>query len=93
MAASLPLAAIPGSREPSCFDLLALPQLPSEQQPAERARLCAFYARSCRAPQGQAACTSLAEETCRARIRRCGEPRGHARTRSWGETLFLVVWV
>ena len=49
------LAAAPGSREPSCFDLLALAQLPPEQQLPERARLCAFYAGSCRATQGRAA--------------------------------------
>lgn len=75
------LAATPSSREPSCFDLLALAQLPPEQQPPERARLCAFYSRSCRAPQGRAACARVAEETCRARTRRCGEPRCLARGR------------
>uniref|UniRef100_A0A672V2R3 Serine protease 56 n=1 Tax=Strigops habroptila TaxID=2489341 RepID=A0A672V2R3_STRHB len=68
----------PGSQEPSCFDLLAVSQLSPEQQPAERARLCAFYAGSCRAPQGHAACARLAEQTCRARTRRCGEPGGCA---------------
>ncbi|NWY52210.1 PRS56 protease, partial [Chionis minor] len=71
---SLQMDPAPGSREPSCFDLLALAQLPPEQQPPERTRLCAFYAGSCRAPQGRAACARLAEETCRARTRRCGEP-------------------
>ncbi|NWY66130.1 PRS56 protease, partial [Erithacus rubecula] len=70
---SLQMDSAPGSREPSCFDLLALAQLPPEQQPPERARLCAFYAGSCRAPQGRAACARLAEETCQARTRRCGE--------------------
>ncbi|NXU87412.1 PRS56 protease, partial [Xiphorhynchus elegans] len=69
---SLQMDSAPGSREPSCFDLLALAQLPPEQQSPERTRLCAFYARSCRAPQGQATCARLAEETCRARMRRCG---------------------
>ncbi|XP_075273471.1 serine protease 56 [Opisthocomus hoazin] len=69
----------PGSREPSCFDLLALAQLPLEQQPPERARLCAFYAGSCRDPQGRAACARLAEETCRARTRRC-ELHSYAQT-------------
>ncbi|KAF1517658.1 Serine protease 56, partial [Eudyptula minor] len=69
---SLQMDPTPGSREPSCFDLLALAQLPPEQQPPERARLCAFYAGSCRAPQGRAACARLSEETCRARTRRCG---------------------
>lgn len=67
------LAAAPGSREPSCFELLALSQLPPERQPPERTRLCSFYAGSCRAALGQAACARLAEETCRARARRCGE--------------------
>ncbi|NXX98884.1 PRS56 protease, partial [Centropus bengalensis] len=62
------------SREPSCFDLLALAQLPPEQQRPERTRLCAFYAASCQPPQGRAACAHLAEDTCRARARRCGEP-------------------
>ncbi|NXB34940.1 PRS56 protease, partial [Eulacestoma nigropectus] len=61
-----------GSQEPSCFDLLALAQLPPERQSPERARLCAFYAGSCRAPQGRATCARLAEETCHARTRRCG---------------------
>ncbi|NWX48808.1 PRS56 protease, partial [Steatornis caripensis] len=68
---SLQMDRTPGSQEPSCFDLLMLAQLPPEQQPPERARLCAFYAGSCRAPQGRAACAHLAEETCRARTRRC----------------------
>ncbi|NXL36959.1 PRS56 protease, partial [Glaucidium brasilianum] len=69
---SLQMDPAPSSREPSCFDLLALAQLPPEQQPPERSRLCAFYAGSCRVPQGRAACARLAEETCRARTRRCG---------------------
>lgn len=67
------LAAAPGSREPSCFELLALSQLPPERQPPERTRLCSFYSGSCRAPRGQAACARLAEDTCHARARRCGE--------------------
>ncbi|NXF15232.1 PRS56 protease, partial [Rhodinocichla rosea] len=70
---SLQMDSAPGSREPSCFDLLAPPQLPPEQQSPERARLCAFYAGSCRAPQGQATCARLAPPTCHARTRRCGE--------------------
>ncbi|NXT62906.1 PRS56 protease, partial [Chaetops frenatus] len=70
---SLQMDPAPGSREPSCFDLLALAQLPPEQRSPERARLCAFYAGSCRAPQGRASCARLAEETCHARTRRCGE--------------------
>uniref|UniRef100_A0A8C3UC49 Serine protease 56 n=1 Tax=Catharus ustulatus TaxID=91951 RepID=A0A8C3UC49_CATUS len=68
---SLQMDSAPGSREPSCFDLLALAQLPPEQQSPERTRLCAFYAGSCRAPQGRATCARLAEETCHARTRRC----------------------
>ncbi|XP_074690672.1 serine protease 56 [Strix aluco] len=68
---SLQMDPAPSSREPSCFDLLALARLPPEQQPPERTRLCAFYAGSCRAPQGRAACARLAEDTCRARTRRC----------------------
>uniref|UniRef100_A0A663E1I9 Serine protease 56 n=1 Tax=Aquila chrysaetos chrysaetos TaxID=223781 RepID=A0A663E1I9_AQUCH len=90
---SLQMDPAPGSREPSCFDLLALAQLPPERQPLERARLCAFYARSCQAPQGRAACTRMAEETCRARTRRCGEPGGHAGARVQVGIPFLVVWV
>ncbi|KAF1449633.1 Serine protease 56, partial [Spheniscus demersus] len=74
---SLQMDPAPGSREPSCFDLLALAQLPPEQQLPERARLCSFYAGSCRAPQGRAACARLSEETCRARTRRCGPARSH----------------
>ncbi|NWR32242.1 PRS56 protease, partial [Tachuris rubrigastra] len=69
---SLQMDSSPGSREPSCFDLLALAQLPPERQNPERTRLCTFYAGSCRAPQGRTACARLAEDTCRARIRRCG---------------------
>ncbi|XP_023789039.1 serine protease 56 [Cyanistes caeruleus] len=76
---SLQMDSAPGSREPSCFDLLALAQLPPEQQSPERARLCAFYAGSCRAPQGRATCARLAEETCRARTRRC-ELHSYAQT-------------
>ncbi|XP_075617970.1 serine protease 56 [Balearica regulorum gibbericeps] len=76
---SLQMDPAPGSQEPSCFDLLALAQLPPEQQPPERTRLCGFYARSCRAPQGRAACAHLAEETCRARTRRC-ELHSYAQT-------------
>nr|XP_041574158.1 LOW QUALITY PROTEIN: serine protease 56 [Taeniopygia guttata] len=76
---SLQMDSAPGSREPSCFDLLAVAQLPPEQQPPERARLCAFYAGSCRAPQGRATCARLAEETCHARTRRC-ELHSYAQT-------------
>ncbi|XP_069648614.1 serine protease 56 isoform X6 [Haliaeetus albicilla] len=76
---SLQMDPAPGSREPSCFDLLALAQLPPERQPLERARLCAFYAGSCQSPQGRAACTRMAEETCRARTRRC-ELHSYAQT-------------
>ncbi|XP_061862005.1 serine protease 56 [Colius striatus] len=76
---SLQMDPTPGSREPSCFDLLALAQLPPEQQPPERARLCAFYAGSCRAPQSRAACARLAEDACRARTRRC-ELHSYAQT-------------
>ncbi|NXI83207.1 PRS56 protease, partial [Rhipidura dahli] len=76
---SLQMDPAPGSREPSCFDLLALAQLPPEQQAPERARLCAFYAGSCRAPQGRATCARLAEETCHARTRRC-ELHSYAQT-------------
>ncbi|NXB02537.1 PRS56 protease, partial [Cnemophilus loriae] len=76
---SLQMDPAPGSREPSCFDLLALAQLPPEQQSPERARLCAFYAGSCRAPQSRATCARLAEETCHARTRRC-ELHSYAQT-------------
>ncbi|NWH88517.1 PRS56 protease, partial [Aegithalos caudatus] len=76
---SLQMDSAPGSREPSCFDLLALARLPPEQRSPERARLCAFYAGSCRAPQGRATCARLAEETCHARMRRC-ELHSYAQT-------------
>ncbi|XP_017582328.1 PREDICTED: serine protease 56 [Corvus brachyrhynchos] len=76
---SLQMDPAPGSREPSCFDLLALAQLPPEQQSPERARLCAFYAGSCRASQGRATCARLAEEPCHARTRRC-ELHSYAQT-------------
>ncbi|NXP53184.1 PRS56 protease, partial [Heliornis fulica] len=76
---SLQMDPAPGSQEPSCFDLLALAQLPPEQQVPERTRLCAFYAGSCQGPQGRAACARLAEETCRARTRRC-ELHSYAQT-------------
>ncbi|NWT17864.1 PRS56 protease, partial [Vireo altiloquus] len=80
---SLQMDPAPGSREPSCFDLLSLAQLPPEQQSPERTRLCAFYAESCRASQGRATCARLAEETCHARTRRCGELGLH----SYAQTL------
>ncbi|NWY01334.1 PRS56 protease, partial [Nothoprocta ornata] len=73
---SLQMDAPHASREPSCFELLALSQLPPEQQPDERSRLCAFYSSGCPAPLGRAACASRAEEMCRARRRRCGECQG-----------------
>uniref|UniRef100_A0A8B9ZC99 Serine protease 56 n=1 Tax=Anas platyrhynchos TaxID=8839 RepID=A0A8B9ZC99_ANAPL len=76
---SLQMDPAPGSREPSCFELLALSQLPPERQPPERTRLCSFYSGSCRAPRGQAACARLAEDTCRARARRC-ELHSYAQT-------------
>ncbi|NWV13721.1 PRS56 protease, partial [Ptilonorhynchus violaceus] len=76
---SLQMDPAPGSREPSCFDLLALAQLPPEQQSPERTRLCAFYTGSCRATQGRATCARLAEETCHARTRRC-ELHSYAQT-------------
>ncbi|XP_042734037.1 serine protease 56 isoform X2 [Lagopus leucura] len=76
---SLQMDPVPGSWEPSCFDLLALSQLPPEQQPLEHTRLCSFYAGSCRAAPGQASCTNLANETCRARMRRC-ELHSYAQT-------------
>ncbi|OXB62093.1 hypothetical protein ASZ78_010498 [Callipepla squamata] len=76
---SLQMDPVPGSREPSCFDLLALSQLPPEQQPLERTRLCSFYAGSCQASPGRASCTRLADETCRARMRRC-ELHSYAQT-------------
>ncbi|CAN8190625.1 unnamed protein product [Coccothraustes coccothraustes] len=76
---SLQMHSAPGSREPSCFDLLAVEQLPREQQSPERARLCAFYTGSCRAPQGRATCARLAEESCHARMRRC-ELHSYAQT-------------
>ncbi|NXL86106.1 PRS56 protease, partial [Alectura lathami] len=76
---SLQMDPAPGSREPSCFDLLALSQLPPEQQAPERARLCSFFEGSCRAPLGRAACARLADETCHARMRRC-ELHSYAQT-------------
>ncbi|NWW52795.1 PRS56 protease, partial [Pedionomus torquatus] len=80
---SLQMDPAPGSREPSCFDLLALAQLPPEEQLPKRAQLCAFYAGSCQTHQGQATCTRLAEETCRTRTRRCGEPGSCAGCTGW----------
>ncbi|NXA31173.1 PRS56 protease, partial [Eudromia elegans] len=71
---SLQMDASHGSREPSCFDLLALARLPPEQQPAERARLCTFYTGTCPAALGRAACARHAEDTCRARGQRCVSP-------------------
>ncbi|NXG48454.1 PRS56 protease, partial [Psilopogon haemacephalus] len=90
---SLQMDSAPGSREPSCFDLLALAQLPPEQQPLERAHLCSFYAGSCRTPQARATCARLAEETCRARTRRCGKPWCCYGAKAGVGTSFLVAWV
>ncbi|NXP03660.1 PRS56 protease, partial [Thinocorus orbignyianus] len=80
---SLQMDPTPGSREPSCFDLLALAQLPPEEQPLKHAQLCAFYTGSCQTHQGRATCTRLAEETCRARTRRCGSCKSHQGSTGW----------
>ncbi|KAM6152770.1 serine protease 56 [Erethizon dorsatum] len=57
----------PSTREPSCRELLA--RDPPEEHPADAARLCAFYARRCRLPEG--ACARLARQQCLQRRRRC----------------------
>uniref|UniRef100_A0A8C8RY81 Peptidase S1 domain-containing protein n=1 Tax=Pelusios castaneus TaxID=367368 RepID=A0A8C8RY81_9SAUR len=75
-------------REPTCFELLAASQPPGQRQSPALARLCSFYTQSCAPPLGQAACTRLAEETCRMKRRRCGEwhrlgRAGHCQ--GWGQ--------
>ncbi|XP_059587212.1 serine protease 56 [Alligator mississippiensis] len=67
----------PASREPSCPELLALPQLPTERQAPERTRLCSFYARSCGPPTAQEACARAAQEACQTQQHRC-EMRAYA---------------
>ncbi|XP_010017428.1 PREDICTED: serine protease 56, partial [Nestor notabilis] len=54
-------------------------RLQMDPVPGSREPSCAFYTGSCRALQGHAACTRLAEQTCHARTRRC-ELRSYAQT-------------
>uniref|UniRef100_A0A6J0V2N5 Serine protease 56 n=1 Tax=Pogona vitticeps TaxID=103695 RepID=A0A6J0V2N5_9SAUR len=69
----------PSSREPTCFELLALAQIPAEKRPAEFAHLCAFYAQPCSPSASPAACARAAEEKCMTRKQQC-ELRSYAQT-------------
>ncbi|XP_023578043.1 serine protease 56 [Octodon degus] len=61
------MSADASTREPSCMELLA--GSPPEENPADTARLCAFYARRC--PLSEGACARLARQQCLQRWRRC----------------------
>ncbi|XP_036624010.1 serine protease 56 [Trichosurus vulpecula] len=62
-------SAPPSSREPSCREFLALDT--QEDPSAEFAYLCAFYERSCPAPQESSACILLSQKKCQLRRSRC----------------------
>uniref|UniRef100_A0A8D0H679 Serine protease 56 n=1 Tax=Sphenodon punctatus TaxID=8508 RepID=A0A8D0H679_SPHPU len=73
------MAKSPSSREPTCFEFLALAQLPAERQRAELRHLCAFYSQLCAPALGSAACSRATEERCKLKRRRC-ELRSYAQT-------------
>ncbi|KAL8188198.1 UNVERIFIED_CONTAM: hypothetical protein K2H54_062825 [Gekko kuhli] len=70
---------LPSSREPTCFELLALAQMPPEKQWAELSRLCAFYAQPCPSSTNPVACAHTAEEKCKTKRQQC-ELRSYAQT-------------
>ncbi|XP_077204223.1 serine protease 56 isoform X2 [Paroedura picta] len=70
---------LPSSREPTCFELLALAQMPPEKQWAELSRLCAFYAQPCPPSTDPALCVRAAEEKCKTKRQQC-ELRSYAQT-------------
>ncbi|KAH0624265.1 hypothetical protein JD844_007939 [Phrynosoma platyrhinos] len=61
----------PSSREPTCFELLALAQLPPEKQQAELSHLCAFYAQLCSPSASPAVCAHAADEKCKTKRQQC----------------------
>nr|XP_008116069.2 PREDICTED: serine protease 56 [Anolis carolinensis] len=63
----------PSSREPTCFEMLALAELSPEKQQAELSHLCAFYTQLCSPSASPAACTHAADEKCKAKRQQCGE--------------------
>ncbi|XP_060130190.1 serine protease 56 [Zootoca vivipara] len=69
----------PSSREPTCFELLALAQMPPDRQRAELGHLCAFYTQPCSPSAGPAACAHAADEKCKAKRQQC-ELRSYAQT-------------
>uniref|UniRef100_H3B747 Serine protease 56 n=1 Tax=Latimeria chalumnae TaxID=7897 RepID=H3B747_LATCH len=60
-----------GSREPTCFELMRLSELPEEERWSEFSHLCSFYSHSCQSSQGPSACSRTSEEKCRNRIKKC----------------------
>uniref|UniRef100_H9GH72 Serine protease 56 n=1 Tax=Anolis carolinensis TaxID=28377 RepID=H9GH72_ANOCA len=64
----------PSSREPTCFEMLALAELSPEKQQAELSHLCAFYTQLCSPSASPAACTHAADEKCKAKRQQCGNP-------------------
>ncbi|XP_042316632.1 serine protease 56 [Sceloporus undulatus] len=69
----------PSNREPTCFELLALAQLPPEKQQAELSHLCAFYGHLCSPSANPAACAHAADEKCKTKRQQC-ELRSYAQT-------------
>ncbi|XP_077785760.1 serine protease 56 isoform X1 [Podarcis muralis] len=69
----------PSSREPTCFELLALAQMPPDRQRVELSHLCAFYTQPCSPSASPAACAHAADEKCKAKRQQC-ELRSYAQT-------------
>ncbi|CAI5776067.1 serine protease 56 [Podarcis lilfordi] len=69
----------PSSREPTCFELLALAQMPPDRQRMELGHLCAFYTQPCSPSASPAACAHAADEKCKAKRQQC-ELRSYAQT-------------
>ncbi|XP_069473643.1 serine protease 56 [Ambystoma mexicanum] len=61
----------PLTREPTCHELGTLSKLSEKDQRSEFSRLCSFYTQSCTPRLSKAACTRAAEETCRAKQKKC----------------------
>ncbi|KAJ6653651.1 hypothetical protein lerEdw1_008839 [Lerista edwardsae] len=69
----------PSSHEPTCFELLALAQMPPERQLVELNHLCAFYTQRCSPAANSVACGLTAEEECKVKRQQC-ELRSYAQT-------------
>ncbi|XP_066477670.1 serine protease 56 [Tiliqua scincoides] len=69
----------PSSHEPTCFELLALAQMPPERQQVELNHLCAFYTQLCSLAASPVVCGLMAEEKCKMKRQQC-ELRSYAQT-------------